>query len=64
MVTKMKTTSQSGFVDLDAVLSALSERIAEDIYYTIILSKGVAEIKSGKGLSGKEIDKFFESMLS
>ena len=46
-----------------AILRVLSEKIAEDVYYSIVLSKGIAEVKSGKGLSGKKINKFFESIL-
>ncbi len=48
---------------MEPIIDMLSERIAQDIYYSIVLSKGIAEIKSGKGISGKKIDKFFESLL-
>ncbi len=64
MVAKTKQVSQGiGSVDIKPILDSLSKSIAKDIYYSIVLSKGIVEIKSGKSISGKKIDKFFESIL-
>lgn len=65
MVAKTKTAvpGVAGSRSTEKLLDVLSEKIARDIYNTIVLSKGIAEINKKKGLSGKKIDKFFESML-